>query len=304
MSSASYEEQVVQLLRQSPDGVTNQQLKDHFGPASQQSLVGVVNSLLESRRIELYSSSVGSSGGGAGLLTYRMVSDELVAGLDNLTAEQILVYQLCERSGNKGVWMRDIKTQTNIPQQTLTKTLKILEQRNLIKNVRSVVSKTKKYYMLFSATPAKELTGGPWYTDQEFDHAFVEDLCKMILGIVKQQTVSDSRTILGRLVSTGIIEAGCLALDDLETVMKMLVCDGRLEEVAVTRAGVGAGASTSPAPLSAPTHYKVAKEFSSYNHLTETPCGVCPVISQCSEGGLISPSTCPYMTDWLATMDW
>jgi RNA polymerase Rpc34 subunit len=59
----------------------------------------------------------------------------------------------------RGVWTRDIKLSTNIPQHTLTKTLKILEQRNLIKSVRSVVSKSKKLYMLYDVVPAKEITG-------------------------------------------------------------------------------------------------------------------------------------------------
>ena len=314
MAFATLQEEVLDIMRHTPEGVTNEQLKAHFGDRFH-SLAPVVNALLESRRIALYSPAA-TGGGGASTLMYRLVSEETVAGLDGLGPEQILVYQICEKAGNKGIWMRDIKSQTNIPQQTLTKTLKILEQRNLIKNVRSVVSKTKKFYMLFSATPAKELTGGPWYTDQEFDHAFVEDLCKMIIGIVKQQTVSDAGAILSRLVSTGIIEAGCLSLEDVETVMQMLVFDGRLEEATIGHAGApGGGVSGSTEPASAtddgggrgsiapprlPPRYKMAKEFSSYNHLTETPCGVCPVISQCSEGGLISPATCPYMSDWLA----
>jgi DNA-directed RNA polymerase III subunit RPC6 len=59
-----------------------------------------------------------------------------------------------------------MKTATNIPQQTLTKTLKILEQRNLVKFVRAVTSKSKKLYMLYDLVPAKDITGGPWYTDQ------------------------------------------------------------------------------------------------------------------------------------------
>jgi DNA-directed RNA polymerase III subunit RPC6 len=59
-----------------------------------------------------------------------------------------------------------MKTATNIPQQTLTKTLKILEQRNLVKFVRAVTSKSKKLYMLYDMVPAKDITGGPWYTDQ------------------------------------------------------------------------------------------------------------------------------------------
>ncbi len=32
--------------------------------------------------------------------------------------------------------------------------------------------------------------------------------------------------------------------------------------------------------------------------LMATPCGVCPVAEQCHEGGIISPLTCPYLTDW------
>lgn len=32
---------------------------------------------------------------------------------------------------------------------------------------------------------------------------------------------------------------------------------------------------------------------------TSIPCGVCPVIDQCSEGGQISPQTCVYYQKWL-----
>ena len=78
---------------------------------------------------------------------------------EGLGPEQILVYQLCEKAGNKGIWTRDIKNATNIPQHTLTKTLKILEQRNLVKAVRSIASKSKKLYMLYDIIPAKEITG-------------------------------------------------------------------------------------------------------------------------------------------------
>ena len=83
----------------------------------------------------------------------------------------------------RGIWTRDIKTATNIPQMTLTKTLKILEQRSLIKSVRSVVSKSKKLYVLFDVVPAKSVTGGPWYSDQEFDHEFVSELSNFKEGI-------------------------------------------------------------------------------------------------------------------------
>jgi DNA-directed RNA polymerase III subunit RPC6 len=33
------------------------------------------------------------------------------------------------------------------------------------------------------------------------------------------------------------------------------------------------------------------------------PCGKCPVISQCVDGGIISPTTCLYLTKWLSLDD-
>jgi DNA-directed RNA polymerase III subunit RPC6 len=272
---------VEEALRGSVHGLTAQKLQKATG-SSLEALTPALQQLLASSTVSVYTTVPGDT------LVYRFNKDG--ASLEGLTPEQRLVYQICERAGNVGIWTRDIKTQANIPQHTLTKTLKVLEQRSLVKNVKSVVNKSRKLYMLYNATPAKEITGGPWYTDQEFDHAFVEDLCKMVLGMVKQQGVSDSKTILDRLIASSVIEANCLALEDLEMIMQMLVYDGRLE--------VERGPSGGSHP-----RYRPGLEVPSYNHLTETPCGVCPVVSQCSPGGLISPESCPYIKDWLA-LDW
>jgi len=35
------------------------------------------------------------------------------------------------------------------------------------------------------------------------------------------------------------------------------------------------------------------------DHFTLNPCGVCPVFDQCTPGGIISPETCIYFTNWL-----
>ena len=32
--------------------------------------------------------------------------------------------------------------------------------------------------------------------------------------------------------------------------------------------------------------------------ITQTPCGACPVFSECKDGGIISPQTCIYFNDW------
>ncbi|CAN0525197.1 unnamed protein product, partial [Ectocarpus sp. 8 AP-2014] len=38
--------------------------------------------------------------------------------------------------------------------------------------------------------PAKEITGGPWYTDQEFDYEFVKHLSSYVLSYVKEQVIA------------------------------------------------------------------------------------------------------------------
>lgn len=104
----------------------------------------------------------------------------------------------------RGIWTRDIKVASSIPQHTLTKTLKILEQRSLIKSVRSVVSKSKKLYVLFDVVPAKSVTGGPWYSDQEFDHEFVSELSNFIVQMVHAEKMMDLQSISEKIRISGI----------------------------------------------------------------------------------------------------
>lgn len=66
----------------------------------------------------------------------------------------LFLFMMC-----RGIWKQDIRYATNIQQQNLDKILKLLEQKLLIKTVRSIGSKTKKLYMLYDVTPAKEITG-------------------------------------------------------------------------------------------------------------------------------------------------
>lgn len=40
--------------------------------------------------------------------------------------------------------------------------------------------------MLFNLTPARELTGGPWYTELEFDHEFIGELRTFLLYCVRK----------------------------------------------------------------------------------------------------------------------
>lgn len=72
-----------------------------------------------------------------------------------------------------GIWTKDLKLQTNLQQPQITKTLKNLEQRKLVKAVKSVSNASRKVYMLYELEPAREITGGAWYTEHEFDSEFI-----------------------------------------------------------------------------------------------------------------------------------
>ncbi|CAI8049104.1 DNA-directed RNA polymerase III subunit RPC6, partial [Geodia barretti] len=79
-------------------------------------------------------------------LVYRLkaTSSTPSSKTKGLEREQRLVYQLIEDSGNKGIWMREIRFRSNIAQSEVTRCLKTLESKKLIKSVRSVQAARRK----------------------------------------------------------------------------------------------------------------------------------------------------------------
>lgn len=277
-------EELLRFLQAHEDGVAESQVKQAFGDRYAE-VAGALNELLTLNRVQLFKNQ-------EGMLVFKTIKEETAVKFDGLGPEQMLVHQVIERAGNKGIWTRDIKTSTSMPQHTLAKTLKILEQRSLIKSVRSVVSKSKKLYMLYDMQPAKEITGGPWYSEQEFDHEFVGALSDFIVRAVASRGMLDIAGINEQIMINGIANIE-LSLDEVETIVNTLVYDGRLEEInssVLLLSGYATGKKA----------YKLKKQIFVPDYLTVTPCGMCPVVSQCCEGAVISPTSCPYLTEWLA----
>ncbi|CAM9133283.1 unnamed protein product [Phaeothamnion confervicola] len=204
----------------------------------------------------------------------------------------MMVYQAIERSGNKGVWTADLKRLTSLAQTQMTKCLKDLEKRQLVKSVKSVNARSKKLYMLIDLVPAKDITGGPWYTDNEFDHDFVDVLFNHIVKYVRKAKQATLLQIATELQGSGITDE-VLQLDEVAQLINALIFDNRLEEVRY-KGAVAAAAQTG-------VQYKVAAAIhSAPNAWTSMPCGLCRVRNQCVEGGNISPQTCIYFKEWLA----
>ena len=95
-----------------------------------------------------------------------------------------------EDSGNKGIWIRDIRIRSNLPNTQISKILKTLESKKLIKSVKSVQASKRRVYMLYDLTPDESLTGGAWYSDQDFESEFVDVLNQKCLHFLQQKVSS------------------------------------------------------------------------------------------------------------------
>ena len=118
--------------------------------------VAALNRLIEHNRILLLMSA-------KGLPVYKYQSEEQASKLRDLAEEDVRVYQLIEESRDRGIQIVDIKSKL-LPQgfnaAIITKSLKSLEKKGLVKKIKSLQQKNKQVWMLMEVEPAPEVTGG------------------------------------------------------------------------------------------------------------------------------------------------
>jgi DNA-directed RNA polymerase III subunit RPC6 len=242
-----------------------------------------INYLLQHNRIQLL--------GTADNPHFRAIAPAEAAKFRGLGQEEMLVYQTIANAANNGIWTRDMKAKTNLPQAKITKYLKTLEERALIKSVKSVQNANRKVYMLFELEPAKTLTGGPWYgDDQHIDTAFIEMIRTVALRKLAISSMPLSVEDITRFIIESEVSHQVLQEEDVAHVLTTLRYDGDVEEVLVegdnqTRYRLQPGNAPESTPFG------------------DLPCGVCPVFNECHEGGVISPEGCDYYTEWLKKFD-
>lgn len=230
-SNDNLKERFIHYLSANPGGVSNSKLKSTFNEAEYTSLVPIINELNRESRLAM------SRAAGGNELFYSLVSDELASKFSGLDVSARMVYQVIEKAGNMGVWTKEVRSQTNIQQQALNKIFKALESRRLIKPVKSVSS--KKVYMLYHLTPAKELTGGPWYSELEFDHEFINEMRKFLMQCVRRlnngQGVSLS-DIKDKMDQAKVSKVQ-LSLDDVQQLIQTLAYDRLIEQSSINAQG-------------------------------------------------------------------
>lgn len=221
-------------------GIANSALKSHFD-SKYPELVPVINELTRASRLTMSNGTASATGESE--VYFSLLSAEEATKLQGLDAPSKMVYQVIESSGNKGIWTVDIRSQTNILQQTLTKIFKQLETRRLIKPIKAVTAKTKKLYMLYDISPAKEITGGPWYSDYEFDHEFIAEIRTFILMCIRRMNggLGVGKGVTLKQIANKMIQANVsrvqLSLEEVQQLLQTLAFDYLIEQRGVTEGG-------------------------------------------------------------------
>mmetsp|Transcript_2338 Transcript_2338/g.4489 ORF Transcript_2338/g.4489 Transcript_2338/m.4489 type:complete len:297 (-) Transcript_2338:123-1013(-) len=240
--------------------------------------------LMNSRRLE--TKQVGDQ------MAWSLVSVEDSLKFKGLSQDHMLVLQEIRNRGNKGIFKKELKKATGLPQAQLTRVLKMIENRKLVKAVKTITSRNMNLYVLWDVTPSREHTGGPWYSEQEFDVEFVSRMCAFIEATIRENTNRnpEATSLIGihEELHRRKLTTIPLTMSDLRCVLDKEIYESRIEPMA--------GQENRPFEH---RQWKLTAPLNSQSYLRNTPCGVCPVRRDCTVGGIISPTNCTYMDPWL-----
>lgn len=281
---------ILRICQMNPDGASDAQVRQGLeGGLSNLHGVRVTayNRLLKQGRLRLVRRVVN----GNSETLYVWVSPEDAKKLMGLDATENMLYDVVRRAGKNGATKRDLKIRSGLKNTTEIK--QIMERligRRLVKEIKSVQAANKIIYILAELEPSSEHTGGAWYNeDQEFDEEFINAIYVQVLKFMKARDMVNIRDITAYVADLKVSNEQ-LTESDLQTLVDTMTYDGVVEELKGER-----GRS-----------YRVRKVPPAGNQLGRVPCGSCRVFSDCKPGGVISPTSCVYMKDWLkgVELDW
>src|SRR6187402_1983848 len=99
-----------------------------------------------------------------------------------------MVFGAIDESGSDGIWSQTLEKRLNMHEKVMRTALKHLIGKDLVRQFVNVENPSKKMYIKASIQPSERATGGPWFTDQKFDEAFIEDLQRVIYDYVRRNS--------------------------------------------------------------------------------------------------------------------
>nr|SVE69638.1 EOG090X017X [Eubosmina coregoni] len=272
MEEQLLEQRLIQLMVEFPKGITQVIVQASIPELNLNNLTDVLNKMIRKKTVNLFVVD--------GKPLWKLNEDRVTLN-KGADAEENIILDLIKKAGNKGIWHRDIRQNTNLQQTQLNKYLKNLEGKKLIKSVSSVSQGKRKVYMLWNLEPDR----GAWYSkDNEFEGELVDLLYAQSYRMLQQRAdaaknslISDlgpitiressqltSQEILDSIMGYGVIKVK-ITLEEFEQVLETLIYDGKVEKtVHVGKDGICKSYRCVP-PL-----------FDSAGSV-RIPCGICPV---------------------------
>ncbi|KAJ3186501.1 34-kDa subunit of RNA polymerase III (C) [Gaertneriomyces sp. JEL0708] len=310
------EESALNILKENKRGLSSDDLRTKTGWETEK-MMDIMNSLSGKQFVDF--TAIGKSG----KLGFKARSMEDAAATVGMKDEERIIYRIVKEAGNTGVWVKQLKERSGLHAKLADTVIKGLEKKNVIKWIKPVKTPFKKTYLLFELEPSTELTGGAWYTDNEMDIDFIEQLSLQLHRyIVKMSFPKTPNAIYPAsytnyptasqvhkfLSKSGLINVP-LSLEDVKQILDRLYYDGKV--VKLPKLGQDFSDQSEPEDLDADEQvvdleddmwmYKAVNGaiIDERNAWTDMPCGKCPVFEFCSETGPVNPGNCKYFKDWL-----
>ncbi|KAJ9622070.1 34-kDa subunit of RNA polymerase III (C) [Taxawa tesnikishii (nom. ined.)] len=126
-----------------------------------------------------------------GKTCWALRTKDVANKIATLTEEERMVYNQIENTGTTGIWQKNIKQRTNLHQTAITKAMKTLEAKRLVKQIKSVKHPAQKIYMLMHLAPNEDVTGGPWFSEGELDVELIGITANAVVDYIKKKSWID-----------------------------------------------------------------------------------------------------------------
>ncbi|KAJ4953720.1 hypothetical protein NE237_030552 [Protea cynaroides] len=145
--------------------------------------------------------------------------------------EQVL-YDLIKSKQDMGIKKWEMTREANLPNDVVTKCLKSLIAKKLIREVENFRNKGKRHniYMAAEFKPSTEVTGGSWYVNGNLDTEFIQALKDLCLKYVYRIKVATTEVITESIRRSGIINVEC-STQKIAEMLQVLVLDNEIMEM-------------------------------------------------------------------------
>lgn len=201
----------------SKQNVTEQELLVQFPRLNRKALLSQLKIFITSQSIEVFNDDLE--------VKYRIIKK---------TDPEQKILQIIESTEGKGITLSEIIKQSKLPKMLVNKQIADMEKRMIIKSIKGIRSRVKRY-LLINQTINLDYLGGSLFNNGDVDVEFVSSLTRIILQFMKSKigdyyenkSIND---IMEYVKKSGIVSVG-LGIEELELLLDVLVADELIEKL-------------------------------------------------------------------------